>query len=224
MKEEEPRRKAILSQKLLALLLYTNLPPQRAKEYQSLEYKIHKKRALPPPGERNPAVSNCLHITEDGSEAYLSLTDYKTQKSHGNDYLPLLPNSPLLEHLTIHLQHHRKNLEGKKKCTNLFVSERGNPFQTSMWTAYIQGIFEHYTGHRIGPSRLRSIFTTYNERQENVSETLKVSLASCMKHSRETVSCTCTYIGLHCIYSCFYCNSSKHCAAKERLRQTNSAR
>ena len=85
MKKEDSRRKAILSQKLLALLLYTNLPPQRAKEYQSLECKIHKKQALPPPGETHPSVSNCLHIPEDGREAYQSLTDYKTQTSHGND-------------------------------------------------------------------------------------------------------------------------------------------
>ena len=195
-KEDDSRRKAVLSQKLLALLFYTNLPPQRCKEYQSLQYKIHKRRVLPPPGDRDPSSLNCLHILEDGSAAYLSLAEYKTQKAHGDDYLPLLSDSPLLEHLSIHIHQHRPNLQGKKKCDNLFVTERGNPFPISMWTNYIQGIFQHYTGHKIGPSRLRSIFTTFNEKQEDVSEPLKVSLASCMKHSRETVSCTFTNIGL----------------------------
>ena len=188
-KEENARPKAVLSQKLLALLFYANLPPQRSKEYHTLQYKVHRRR-LPIPGEGDANAANCLHILDDGSEAYLHLSDYKTQKCHGNDYLPLIPDSPLLEHLAHHLQEHRPQLQGKKKCPNLFVTERGNPFQPSMWTAYVQGIFEHYTGHRIGPSRLRSIFTTYNERAEGVSESLKMSLASCMKHSRETVSCT----------------------------------
>ena len=147
-KEEDARPRAVLSQKLLVLLFYANLPLQQSKEYQSLQYKVHKRRLLLL-GEGDANAANCLHILEDGSEAYLHLSDYKTQQCHSFHQIPLCWSSL-----------HTTSRSTDHSCPNLFIMKRGNPFQPSMWTAYVQGIFEHYTGHRTGPRRLRSIFTT----------------------------------------------------------------
>ena len=167
-------------------------------------------------------MPNCLYITQDGQQGYLQLTDYKTKKTHGDDYIPLIKSSPLMEHLGRHISDYRQHLVQEKEHRYLFVvrinltinitythyvtymyvyistlatqTERGNPFAANMWGSYIQGIFQHYTGHKIGPGRLRSIFCTFNEGREDLTENMKESLASCMKHTRKTVS---TYITSH---------------------------
>lgn len=113
------RRRAQESQKLLAMLLYTALPPGRTKEFQTLHVAIHD--TLPQPVV-NHAKPNCLHITADGRRAYLLLGDYKTHKSYGDHFLPLDEGSPLLRHLAVHLNDHRKVLLGAEQhSTFLFL-------------------------------------------------------------------------------------------------------
>lgn len=62
----------------------------------------------------------------------------------------------------------------------------------------MKGIFVKYTGKSIVPSTLRSSFVTYNEDQSNLTEDLKKSIASSMRHRRETVSmhasCACVML------------------------------
>lgn len=112
------RRKAQESQKLLALLLYTAIPPGRAKEFQTLHVAIAE--TLPRPLV-NPERPNCLHITADGRKAYLLLGDYKTHKSYGDHFVPLEEGSQLLTHLAVHLNTHRKALLTTEQSTALFI-------------------------------------------------------------------------------------------------------
>ena len=120
-RETKCKRKAILSQKYLALLFYTNIPPQRCKEYQSLCFKVFKKNRLPPPGQIDPNMPNCLYITQDGQQGYLQLTVYKTKKTHGDDYIPLIKSSPLMEHLGEHIADYREHLVEGREHRHLFV-------------------------------------------------------------------------------------------------------
>ena len=114
-----PRIKAQESQKLLAMLFYTALPPGRAKEFQTLHVAIHDKLPMPVVDQARP---NCLYITTDGRQAYLLLADYKTHKSYGDHFLPLDDDSQLLSHLVIHLSHHREVLLGAgQQTTALFL-------------------------------------------------------------------------------------------------------
>ena len=114
-----PHIKAQESQKLLAMLFYTALPPGRAKEFQTLHVAIHDKLPMPVVDQARP---NCLYITTDGRQAYLLLADYKTHKSYGDHFLPLDDDSQLLSHLVIHLSHHREVLLGAgQQTTALFL-------------------------------------------------------------------------------------------------------
>ena len=110
------RRRAQESQKFLALLLYTALPPGRTKEFQTLHVAIHD--TLPQPAV-DQARPNCLHITADGRRAYLLLADYKTHKSYGDHFVPLDEGTPLLRHLAVHLNDHRKVLLGAEQQTTV---------------------------------------------------------------------------------------------------------
>ena len=56
------------------------------------------------------------------------------------------------------------------------------------WAYHVGGIFEDYTGQRVTPRLLRSIFVTYVEGESNIDESVKQSIALSMKHSRKTVS------------------------------------
>jgi len=113
-----PRRKAQESQRLLALLFYTALPPGRAKEFHTMHYQVHD--TLPRPTV-DPTMRNCLHITGDGREAYILLGDYKTHKTYGDHYLPLERNGQLLRHLAVHLNNHRPILAEAHSGTALFI-------------------------------------------------------------------------------------------------------
>ena len=112
------KRKALESQRLLALLFYTALFPGRAKEFHTLHYRVHD--TLPRPTV-DPKIPNCLHITGDGKEAYILLGDYKTHKTYGDHFLPLNPNGQLLRHLAVHLNNHRTALVGEDSGTALFL-------------------------------------------------------------------------------------------------------
>ena len=111
------RRKALGSQRFLVLLFYTALPPGRSKEYHTLHYQVHD--GLPQPTV-NPRQANCLHITEDGRQAYIILGDYKTHKAYGDHFLPL-QEGQLLQHLAEHLNTHRPALAGPDSSTVLFL-------------------------------------------------------------------------------------------------------
>ena len=111
------RRKAMESQRFLLLLFYTALPPGRSKEFQTLHYRIHD--TLPQPAV-DPAQANCLHITDDGRQAYILLGDYKTHKSYGDHFQPLREGQ-LLQHLALHLNTHRPALVGPASTTTLFL-------------------------------------------------------------------------------------------------------
>ena len=73
--ETDVKRKAILSQKYLAVLFYTEIPPQRGKEYQSMVLRVCRKGKLPAPGTDSRHAPNCLYIAEDGSEGYIKIAD-----------------------------------------------------------------------------------------------------------------------------------------------------
>lgn len=51
---------------------------------------------------------NCLHITESGDASYMALSDHNTSKYYGCDHIMFNSDSPLLRHLTRHVQlyHH----------------------------------------------------------------------------------------------------------------------
>ena len=76
-------------------------------------------------------------------------------------------------------------------------NSRGGQYAGPKWTEYIKGIFIKYTGKAVVPSTLRSSFVTYNENQP-LPEDLKKSIASSMRHARETVrrhaSCACVML------------------------------
>ena len=113
------QRQAQESQKLLAVLFYTALPPGHAKEFQTLHMAVHDD--LPWPAV-DPERPNCLHITANGRRDYLLLADYKTHKSYGDHFLPLDEGSLVLRHLAVHLNDHRKELLGPEQhSTVLFL-------------------------------------------------------------------------------------------------------
>ena len=103
--EVNRKAKAQLSQKLLALLIYTAITPGRCKEFMTLKFHIHNDCL--PPLEATPLASTCIHMTAKGDAGEMVLDDYKTSSHHGCDRILLSANSPLLRHLTDHLQHHR---------------------------------------------------------------------------------------------------------------------
>ena len=76
-------------------------------------------------------------------------------------------------------------------------NSRGGPYGGPKWTQYVKGILTKYTGKEVVPSTLRSSFITYNENQP-LTEELKKSIASSMRHTRETVrrhaSCACVML------------------------------
>ena len=134
-----PRIKAQESQKLLAMLFYTALPPGRAKEFQTLHVAIHDKLPMPVVDQARP---NCLYITTDGRQAYLLLADYKTHKSYGDHFLPLDDDSQLLSHLVIHLSHHREVLLGAgQQTTALFLVSTRHTYNY----IYIYILYTYYT-------------------------------------------------------------------------------
>ena len=113
------RRRAQESQKLLAVLFYTALPPGRAKEFQTLHVATHDTLPRPVVDQERP---NRLHITTDGTQAYLLLADYKTHKCYGDHFVPLHEDTPLLRHIAVHLNYHRKFLLGtEQQSTFLFL-------------------------------------------------------------------------------------------------------
>lgn len=116
--ETASRKKAQESQRLLALLFYTALPPGRSKEFQTLHYAVHGNLPSPTVDNGRP---NCLHITSDGKEAYILLADYKTHKHYGDHFVPLQQGGQLLTHLAQHLNTYRQALVGPEKNTFLFL-------------------------------------------------------------------------------------------------------
>lgn len=78
-----PKRKAMKSQRLLALLYYTALPLGHTKEFHTLQHQVFD--TLPRP-TIDPQMPNCLHITGDGREVYILLGDYKSHKTHFTAY------------------------------------------------------------------------------------------------------------------------------------------
>lgn len=78
-----PKRKPMKSQRLLALLYYTALPPGHTKEFHTLQHQVFD--TLPQP-TIDPQMPNCLHITGDGREAYILLGNYKSHKTHFTSY------------------------------------------------------------------------------------------------------------------------------------------
>ena len=73
------------SQRFLVLLFYTAIPPGRSKEFQTLHYQIHD--TLPQPIV-DPMVPNCLHVTDNGRQAYILLWDHKTHKVYTDLFQP----------------------------------------------------------------------------------------------------------------------------------------
>ena len=106
------RRRAQESQKLLAVLFYTALPPGRAKEFQTLHVATHDTLPRPVVDQERP---NRLHINTNGTQAYLLLADYKTHKCYGDHFVPLHEDTPLLRHIAVHLNYHRKFLLGTEQ-------------------------------------------------------------------------------------------------------------
>ena len=117
--ESNERKKAEFSQELLALLMYTALTPGRCREYTTLDFKVHKDSL--PPMTAKPEAPNCIHIAGSGDAAHMVLADYKTSKHHRCDHVLLSGESPLLSHLTRHIQAYRHILTGTQRHQRLFV-------------------------------------------------------------------------------------------------------
>lgn len=117
--ETKRRRKAELSQELLALLMYTALTPGRCREYTTLDFRVHE-GSLPPIAADHDSP-NCIHIAGRGDEARMVLADYKTATHHGTDHILLSGDSPLLAHMIQHLKAHRHILAGTLQHKRLFV-------------------------------------------------------------------------------------------------------
>ena len=132
------RRKALESQKFLALLFYTALPPGRTKEFQTLHVAFHETLPRPVVDQEMP---NCLHITTDGSEAFMLLGDYKTHKAYGDHFLPLEKDSQLLRHLAVHLNEHRKCLVVSEESTFLFLVSILSPYTVQVAIQHIHATF-----------------------------------------------------------------------------------
>lgn len=120
LKEEARRKRAQLSQHLLTLLTYTAITPGRSKEYWTLHYEVHTDQ-LPPLHATTPHAPNCLHITDKGDAGFLALRDHKTSKHYGCDHVVLSGDSPLLQHLTTHVQLYRHVLCNEDSHSFLFV-------------------------------------------------------------------------------------------------------
>ena len=207
--ETNSKKKAELSQQLLALLMYTSITPGRCKEYTTLKFVVHEDL---PAMRVNPEAPNCVHITARGDAAAMVLADHKTSKRYGSDHILLSGDSPLLRHLSQHIQLYRHVLSGTEDNNCLFVvstdkkreagdaahmligthstspqNRRGTAFVGAKWTNYIKRIFLQYTGKAIVPTILRSSFVTFNEGQ-TLPPHLKQSIAASMRHNRSTVS------------------------------------
>ena len=100
--------------------MYTAITPGRLKEYCTLQYEVHGDE-LPPLHARSPSALNCLHITEKGDAGFMALTDHKTSKHYGCDHVVLSGNSPLLQHLSGHIQRYRHMLCAEESHNFLFV-------------------------------------------------------------------------------------------------------
>lgn len=120
MSERSRKKKAQLSQSLLALLLYTAVTPGRSKEYCTLQYEVHGNQ-LPPLHTVRPDAPNCLHVTEKGDAGFMALRDHKTSKHYGCDHVVLSGDSPLLQHLAEHVQRYRHILCEEERHNFLFV-------------------------------------------------------------------------------------------------------
>ena len=120
LNEKTRKKKAQLSQSLLALLMYTAITPGRSKEYCTLQYEVHGDE-LPPLHARSSSALNCLHITEKGNAGFMALSDHKTSKHYGCDRVVLSGDSPLLQHLSGHIQRHRHILCAEQSHNFLFV-------------------------------------------------------------------------------------------------------
>ena len=71
--------------------------------------------------------------------------------------------------------------DNRRQHNYVFMNLRGEPFNASSWSNWIQTIFEGKTGKRIGNNLLRSSFITHAY-SNNISETLKHSIAQHMVH------------------------------------------
>ncbi len=94
----DPALRARESQDYAVLLLYTAIPPGRAKEYRTLQLQVHKAGELMHvvhQGKRD----NALHISEDGASALLHLQDFKNVCSTGRQTVDLSTTDYLLSHL-----------------------------------------------------------------------------------------------------------------------------
>ena len=143
--EDSGIKKAVLGQKFLALLFYTDLPPRRSKEYQSLHFmvkaqvyciklslsdsprsvvtsslqtQVHKK--LPSLG-KHATKANMLHIDLEGDHAFLYLSDYKTKKFYNDDLVSLDDHPLLLQQLKEHILNRKAYLCSDPKNSSLFV-------------------------------------------------------------------------------------------------------
>ena len=119
--EKTRKKKAQLSQSLLALLLYTSITPGRSKEYSTLQYEVHSGQLPPLHASGRPNAPNCLHVTERGDAGYMVLSDHKTSKHYGCDHIMLSTDSPLLLHLARHVQQYRHILCGEQSHSFLLV-------------------------------------------------------------------------------------------------------
>ena len=92
---ETNTKKAELGQQLLALLIYTLITHGQCKEYAAL--RLRSMRV-------NPETPNCVHITARGDAVAIVLADHKASKCFGCDHILLSGDSPLLRHLSQHIQ------------------------------------------------------------------------------------------------------------------------
>lgn len=107
--------RAVESQKYAALLLYTVVPPGRAKEYRTLKFQYH-----PGPLTLTENAGNVLHFGPQ--VAMLQITEYKNSKHLGAQNIDLSAIDFFVKHLEGFLERDRPHLlRGNTDHGYLFV-------------------------------------------------------------------------------------------------------
>jgi hypothetical protein len=181
-------------QKLLILLFFTALPPDRVQGIHALELGKTLIQGIFEAGEFIPIERM---VEQSKSKWYIKLKadQYKSGKAHG-DYWGEVPNVPLgrgkafYDYLEAWITQHRPVFRPDHNF--LFVktlthgkARAGEPITTQGISDHVKGAFSVYTGVTVAPQTCRSMFVSYLN-QIGLSEAEHEAAATAMKHLRST--------------------------------------
>ena len=104
-----------LCRALLALLLYTAIPPGRSKEYRELKFKYHNQKIQ---GSLGEAHENVLNYSDN--EVWLYITDHKTSESIGSQVIKC-PQEHFVNIVKEYIESCRSTLPDCSKSDILFL-------------------------------------------------------------------------------------------------------